>query len=372
MAKDYYQILGVSKGASAEEIKKAYRQLAHQYHPDKAGGNEAKFKEINAAYQVLSNPEKRRQYDQFGTTFDQAGAGGGPSGANWEDFVRQAGFSGFGNGASSGGVEFDVGDIFSEFFGGGRTSRRSRRREQRGQDIAMDIEIDFKEAAFGIKKDLALFKSIKCASCNGNGAEPGTPIKECTTCKGTGVVERVQKSFFGAIRSQTTCPDCGGEGKKAETKCKKCAGTGVEKKKARLTVNIPAGIDDGQAIRIANQGEAGLMGAPAGDLFITVHVRSAEGFYREGDNVISRATISYPLAVLGGKIVVETIDGEVTLKIPAGTEAGQALRLRGKGIPRLQGGGHGDHIVQIVIDVLQHPSREEKRLLKELERMQRD
>lgn len=368
MAKDYYNILGVPRTASAEDIKRAYRKLAHQYHPDKSGGDEAKFKEINEAYQVLSDTEKRSKYDQFGSAFEQGGVGGA-SGMHWEDVMRQAGF-GQQQGA---GVEFDLGDIFSEFFGGGRGrghGGRTTRRDHRGQDIPLDLALSLREAAFGVTKTVRLYRSKKCERCHGNGAEPGTPIKDCATCHGSGVIEHTQRSLFGAIRTQTSCRACDGEGKIAEKKCGECRGSGMKKSNVELEVSVPSGIEDGQTIRIAGQGEAGTRGAPAGDLYITVHVEPEEGLARDGNDVVTTLGIPYAAAVLGGKVSVTTLDGEVQLKIPAGTESGTALRLRGKGIPVLQGSGRGDHIFVIHISVPQSPGFREKRLLKELQKLE--
>lgn len=364
MAKDYYNILGVSKDASQDEIKKAFRKLAHQHHPDKESGDEAKFKEINQAYQVLSDEQKRKAYDQFGEAgVNGPGGGAGPGGMNWEDVMRQAGFGG--GRAQGGGVEFDMGDIFGDFFGGGRS--RGRRQQSRGQDIAMDMQIDFHEAAFGVKKEVELYKQVKCSTCKGNGAEPGTPIKECATCKGVGAVEQVRTSVFGAIRTQAICPECQGEGKIAETKCSQCSGAGTEKKTTTVEVNIPAGIAEGQTLQMNGQGEAGPHGAPAGDLYINIHVKRTEEFERSGDDVLSTVEFPYTTFVLGGKVLVNTIDGEVELKIPAGTESGKKMRLRGKGIPHLNASGRGDHFVTVNVAIPQHPSRKLKKLLKELD-----
>lgn len=365
MAKDLYNILGVSKGATQDEIKKAFRKLAHQHHPDKEGGDTEKFKEINAAYQVLSDPEKRKRYDQFGEAGVNGPGGGGPGGINWEDVVRQSGFGGGGfRQGANGGVEFDLGDIFSDFFGGGA---RGRRRANKGQDIQVDVEITFSEAAFGVKKNIELYKAVVCDKCHGNGAEPGTPIKECATCKGLGAVEHLQQTMFGAVRTQTACPECKGEGKIAEKKCTQCHGGGTEKKQTTLEVNIPAGIDDGQTIRMSGQGEAGQHGTRSGDLFVVVHVAEHAGFRRVEDDVVSEVQVPYSMLVLGGKILVDTLDGAVEMKIPAGTEAGQSLRLRGKGISHLQESGRGDHIVQIGVRIPKHPGFRYKKILKQLE-----
>lgn len=365
MAKDYYNILGVDKGASQDDIKKAYRKLAHEHHPDKSGGNEEKFKEVNEAYQVLGDEKKRATYDQFGTAdFGGAGGPGGPGGMNWEDIMRQGGFAG---GAGPGGVEFDLGDIFSEFFGGGARGRG--RKNQRGQDIQIDVELDFQTAAFGIQKTVDLMRGVKCGHCSGNGAEPGTPINECKNCSGSGTVDSVQRSVFGAIRTQTVCHDCKGEGKTAEQKCSECNGNGVQRAESTLEIDIPGGIDNGQTIRVSGQGEAGLHGAPTGDLYVTVHVKPHSEWQREGDDVVHDVKVPYTTLVLGGKISVETLDGEMVVKVPAGTETGKALRLRNKGIPHLQGSGRGDHIVKVQLDVPKRPNAKRKKLLKELQKL---
>lgn len=364
MAKDYYNMLGVSKTASQDEIKRAYRKLAHQHHPDKSGGDEAKFKEINEAYQVLGDEKKRTQYDQFGSTFDQTGGFGGGAGVNWEDVVRQSGFGG-----GAGGVEFDLGDIFSDFFGGGR-GRSGRRQARRGADIQMDVTISFRESAFGVKKDLSVYKGDRCEHCRGNGAEPGTPIETCTTCGGRGTIEKTQRTLLGAMRTQTSCRDCHGEGKKAKQPCHTCRGSGVQKKSVQLEIAVPAGIENGQTIRVTGQGEAGEHGTSPGDLYVTVYVQPEDGLERNGNDIVTPLAISYATAVLGDKVMVKTLDGEGTLKIPAGTQSGTALRLRGKGIPVLQGSGRGDHIFIIHIAVPRSPGFREKRLLKELQNLE--
>ncbi len=356
MAKDYYNLLGVERGASAEEIKKAYRKKAHEYHPDKEGGDEAKFKEVNEAYQVLSDPEKRKMYDQFGEAgVNGAAAGGGaPGGINWEDIMRQGG----------GGVEFDMGDIFSEFFGGGR--RGGRGQQQRGADIHMDVTLSFKEAAFGLKKTVELLKGEKCSKCSGNGAEPGTPIKDCDTCKGSGVVEHLQRSVFGAVRRQAICGQCSGRGKTFETKCSTCHGNGIEKKESKLEIDIPAGIDNEQTVRVPGQGEAGQFGQQPGDLFVTVHVKPHKGWKRDGDTIYSEVLVPYSTMVLGGKISVETLDGEMEVKVPSGMKSGKQLRLRNTGVPRLQASGRGDHIVTVQVEVPKKVSGKQKKLIKQL------
>lgn len=361
MAKDYYHILGVEKSVTADELKKAYRRLAHQYHPDKAGGDEKKFKEINEAYQVLSNPEKRKQYDQFGTTFENAQAGG--QSGSWEDVFRTGGFR-------TGGIEFDLGDIgevFSEFLGGSGGRRRSRARK--GADIETEIQIDFEEAVFGATKTVELYKTVTCDHCEGAKAEPGTAVRECSTCKGTGTVTQIQQTILGGIRTQQTCATCEGEGRRFETACKKCRGYGIVKETSRLKVKIPSGIDNDQVIRIAGAGEAGVKGGSGGDLYFHVFVRKSGKFTRDGYDILSDVSMSIPQAVLGTVKTITTIDGEAQLKIPAGTDSGTKIRLRGKGVPHPHGGGRGDHIVTMEIDIPKRLSKEERKLFEALAKL---
>lgn len=366
MSKDYYKTLGVDKNASQDEIKKAFRKKAHEHHPDKQGGNEAKFKEVNEAYQILGNPEKRRQYDQFGdAAFSGQGFGG--TGMNWEDFARTAGQGGFSGNMGGFNINIDdLGDIFSglgDLFGfssGGRRSRRSR-----GADIQTSLEIDFKEAVFGVEKEISLYKTINCDKCKGNGAEPGSKIEICAKCKGSGSVVQTQRTFLGNFQMQSTCLDCQGEGKKASQKCSKCSGTGLQKDKVDLRINIPAGISDGQTIRLAGRGEASGNGV-SGDLYITIRVKPNNKFNRDGDDIISEEEITFSQAALGDKIFVNIVDGEVTLKIPAGTQSGQVFILRDKGVGRLHGRGRGNHLVKIIVKTPKKLSRKEKKLFEEL------
>lgn len=365
MGKDYYKILDVDKGASQDEIKKAFRKKAHQYHPDKQSGDAEKFKEINEAYQILGNAEKRAQYDRFGDSAFQ-GQGFGGTGMNWEDFVRQAqqGRGGMG------GVEFDMGDLGDIFgdifgFGGGRRTRRANR----GADIQTEIELDFKDAVFGTHKDVKLYKTVACSQCKGNKAEPGTPIETCQTCNGSGVVTSVQRTILGAFQSRSACPDCAGEGKKPKTPCKKCAGSGLEKDTVELRIDIPAGIEHGQTIKLAGQGEASTAGNN-GDLYVSVRVKKDSRFQRDGMEIRSEATLSIAQAALGDSIDIETVDGEVSLKIPPGTQPEQVFTLRGKGAPGLHGRGRGDHLVTVHVAIPKKLSRKERKLFEELREMQ--
>ncbi|MFA6098713.1 MAG: molecular chaperone DnaJ [Patescibacteria group bacterium] len=369
MAKDYYNILGVAKGASQEEIKKAYRKLAHQHHPDKSSGNEAKFKEINEAYQVLGNAEKRQQYDQFGQAFGQSGPGGA-GGFSWEDFSRAGGAGPFGGGFRQQGAEFDMGDlgdIFGDLFGFGRStgSRRSRR-TARGSDIQADLTIEFRESVFGVEKTLDLYKQTLCLHCQGNGAEPGSKIETCPTCKGAGQVEQIQRTILGAMRSVGVCPACHGEGKIYSVKCKQCGGDGRVKETEKIKVKIPSGIAEGEVMRLSGKGEAGLKGSQAGDLFLNIHVEPDPEFIRKGDDIISELAVSISQAALGDKISVNTLDGEVTLKIPSGTQSGKVFRLKDKGVPHLRSRGRGDHLITVIVEIPTRLSRQQKKLFEEL------
>lgn len=364
MGKDYYKILGIDKNATKDEIKKAFREKAHIYHPDKKDGDEKKFKEINEAYQVLGNEQKRQQYDQFGSTFDQQGGFGG--GMNWDDFMKYARQGG----TTYSNVDFgDLGDIFSEIFGGfgfgGGAQSRSKARS-RGRDIETTLILDFKEAVFGADKTIELEELAKCEHCKGNGAEPGTKIIECKKCGGKGQVQRLQQTILGNIQTLATCPDCQGEGKSYDEPCTKCQGQGRLKTKRQIPVKIPAGIDNHMTLKMSGEGEAGLRGARSGDLYIHVQVKPDTRFKRQGDNIISQSEISFSQAALGDKIPIETIDGQVNLKIPAGIQSGKVLALKGKGVSRFQHYGRGDHLVEIIVKTPEKLSREQKRIFESL------
>ena len=361
MGKDYYKVLGLEKNASQEEIKKEFRKKAHQCHPDKANGDEAKFKEINEAYQVLGDEKKRSQYDQYGSAFENAQAGGGFSGF---DGFRDA--SGFANGFN--GDAEDLGDIFGGIgdifgFGGGG---RQKTGPKRGNDLQVLLTIDFMEAVNGIEKDIKLDKIIKCDKCQGNGAEPGTKIETCKTCGGRGVVNKVQRTILGNMQVQTTCHDCKGEGKSFATKCKKCHGNGVIQDKVNLKVKIPAGINNGETIRLTEQGEAGAKGGIPGDLYIKIQVKADSRFERVGYDIKTKANINFTQAALGDKIEVETVEGKINLKIPEGTQSGTTFKLRGKGVSRLQSRGKGDHLVEVIIKTPTSLNKKQKKLLEEL------
>lgn len=354
MSKDYYNILGVGREASSEEIKKAFRRLAHEHHPDK-GGNQDKFKEINEAYQVLGDEKKRQQYNQFGTTFE-----GG-----------QGGFSGFGN---MGGMNInmeDLGEMFGDIFSGGFGMSRSGRtatasRPKRGADIEMNLTVEFRDAIFGIEKDIELYKNISCERCDGEGKEPGTEMVTCKTCAGAGAVRQSMRTILGSMQTTSTCSDCGGLGSYPKEVCRDCGGVGAVKGTKKISVKIPAGVDDGGVVRVPKAGEAGARGGSTGDLYIVINVRPDKRFERKGDDIITRLTVPFPVAALGGSREIDIVDGKVELKIPSGTQPGTMLKLKGKGVPHLGKSGRGDHLVEIIVDVPQKLSRKQKELLEEL------
>jgi molecular chaperone DnaJ len=364
MANNYYDILGVSKGASDDEIKKAYRKLAHQYHPDKSGGDEKKFKEINEAYQVLSDKTKRSQYDQFGQTFGS----GGYSSQNGQ------GFDGFDFGnfnfsqGGQGGFEFDFGggsgfdDIFSNIFGGG--GKKSGRKK--GQDIQIDLEINFLEMVRGVRKNINLYKTVKCDQCGGTGGEAGEKMKTCPVCRGTGRVQKNVRSFFGSFSQVNVCLECGGLGKIYEKKCRRCGGDGRIKKEQNIEIDIPAGISDGQTIVMRGAGEAGEKNASAGDLYILIHVLPHEKFSRKEWDILSTEYIDFSTAALGGEIEVKTVEGKLILKIPEGTQSGEIFRIKKRGIRSDSGREEGNQLVKIIVKIPKKLSREQKKKIEEL------
>lgn len=359
MAKDYYDILGVSRSASQDEIKKAYRKMAHKYHPDKSGGDEAKFKEVNEAYQTLSNAQKRAQYDQFGQTFNGSSTGGGGAGFGGFDFSQ------FQQGGGNQGFEFNfggdgMGDVFSEMFGGGG------RRTRRGRDVQVDIDIDFDEVIKGAIKEVHVYKSVYCSHCNGTGGEPGAKEQKCPTCHGSGHIQKAMQTILGTIAQNVVCDTCNGRGKTFDKKCSKCKGAGQYKEQVTESVEIPAGINDGQSIAMTGKGEVGEDGTVAGDLIVTVHVIPDSRFVRDGNDIRTKKHISFAQATLGDKVPIDTVEGVVKMKIPAGTQSGEIYRVRGKGVPKLRGMGRGDHLVEVVVDVPTKLSRQEKKLIEQL------
>lgn len=357
MPADYYDILGVSRSATQDEIKKAYRKLAHKHHPDKGGGDEEKFKEINNAYETLNDTKKRAQYDQYGHAFD--GSGAGASGAGQDPF------GGFGSSGFT--INMDdlggVGDIFESFFGG--RSRGSRGRARRGNDIESNIEISFRESATGVTKTIEQRVYDVCSKCHGNGAEPGTPIITCETCKGSGSTTQNFQTPLGTFAQRAACTTCKGEGKIAKTPCSVCRGEGREKTNRRLDIRIPAGIADGQAIRLTGKGEAAPRGGTAGDLYINVHVRPDTKLIRDGENVRSHIAISFIDAALGTDQKVETLSGNKTLHVPAGTQPGTEFVFERAGFPDIHSSGTGDHIVTVGVEIPKKLSKKQKELLEQ-------
>lgn len=354
MAKrDYYEVLGVSKDASADEIKKAFRRKAIELHPDKQGGDEAKFKEVNEAYEVLKDQAKRQRYDQFG----HAGVGGANGGGSP--------FGGFGGEWSGQNVNFDfgdlgLGDIFGSFFGGGASSHSQR--QTRGNDVETRIEITFEEAVFGTEKKLDLTLDDACSHCKGTTAEPGYELKTCDTCKGSGQVVTATRTIFGNIQQAAVCPTCHGQGKVPEKICSVCRGKGVERRSQAIDLKVPAGIDDGATIRLREHGEA-IANGPKGDLYVHVRVKAHKKFTREGDLILSSEHVSMVQAALGAEIDVETVDGVVRMKVPEGTQSGTDFKLSGHGVPHLRSDARGPHIVTIIVDTPTKLSREQRELL---------
>ena len=354
--RDYYEVLGVSKGASEDEIKRAYKKMARKYHPDLNPGDktaEEKFKEVNEAYEVLSNPDKKARYDQYGH------AGVDPN------FGAGAGAGGFGG--FDGSFDFgDLGDIFGSFFGGGFSGgRRSNpNAPQRGESIRMNIAISFEEAAFGCEKAVTVERTEPCDACHGTGCAPGTTPEVCPDCHGTGTVQVRRQTPMGVFATSSPCTRCGGKGRIIHQPCRECRGAGAVRKRKTIQASIPAGIDNGQTISIRGQGNAGVNGGPAGDLLITITVRPHESFRREGTSVLCEAPITYAQAVLGAELEIPTIDGKVKYDLPEGTQSGTTFRLKGKGIPELNGRGRGDQYVTVYIETPRNLNREQKEALK--------
>lgn len=349
--RDYYEVLGVSKGASEEEIKKAYKKLARKYHPDMNPGDkeaEEKFKEVNEANEILSDPEKKARYDQFGFAGVDPSYGAGAGG----------GFNG--------GFDFgDLGDIFGSFFGGGFGGTRANpNAPQRGESLRTSVTISFEEAAFGCEKEVSIDRVEQCGECHGSGCAAGTTAEVCPDCRGSGMVQQRRQTPLGFMSTSAPCGRCGGKGKIIHQPCKHCGGKGMVRRRKTLSVNIPAGIDNGQTISLRGQGNAGKNGGPAGDLLIVVAVRPHDIFRREGTSVLCEAPITFTQAVLGAELEIPTIDGKVKYNIPEGTQSGTTFRLKGKGIPGLNGRGRGDQYVTVYIETPRNLNREQKEALK--------
>jgi len=348
--RDYYEVLGIDRNATDDEVKKAYRKLAFQYHPDKNAQSDAteKFKEINEAYEVLSNSDKRASYDRFGHA--------GVNGNIGQDF----GGTGFGGG---------FGDIFDAFFGGmggmGGTATDARRATQ-GNDLTQQVTLTLEEAATGVEKEIKLSRTENCTVCQGTGAKPGSKTVKCTTCAGTGQVRRVAQNFFGRYINVTTCPDCHGEGQIITDTCTQCRGSGRERIARTLTIKIPAGVADGNQLTLRGEGDAGMRGGMPGDLHLKIYVLLHSHFTREGDNILYNLKINFAQAALGDEVEVPTLNGKAKLKIPSGVQAGKMFRLKDKGIPHLRGGGKGDEIIRLNVVTPDKLTKEQKKLFEEL------
>ena len=357
--RDYYEVLGVDKSANDDALKKAYRQLAKKYHPDVNPGDkeaEAKFKEASEAYAVLSDPEKRRQYDQFGhAAFDGTGGGAGGfdfSGADFSDIF---------------------GDLFGSFFGGGASSRGRSNGPMKGANIRASVRVTFEEAVFGVEKELELTLKDECKSCHGTGAKAGTKPETCSKCGGKGQVVFTSQSFFGTVRNVQACPDCHGSGKIIRDKCPDCSGTGYIASRKTIAVSIPSGIDNGQQIRITGKGEPGVNGGERGDLLVEVIVQNHPTFQRQDTNIFSTVPISFAVAALGGEVLVDTVDGKVAYEVKPGTQTGTRVRLKGKGVPSLRFKDvRGDHYVTLVVETPDKLSHEAKELLKKFDELTGD
>ncbi len=339
--RDYYQVLDVNRDASPDDIRRAYRRLAKQYHPDinNEPGAAERFKEINEAYAVLSDDERRAAYDRFGHA--------GLEGMQFD-------------------FDFGFGDIFEQFFGFGMRGQRSRRAPRRGSNLRYDLTLDFEEAVFGIEKEIEISRQETCKRCHGSRAEPGTTPVRCSTCNGSGEVRQVRQTLLGSMVNVSTCPSCGGVGETISTPCEACRGRGLVRETIERMIAVPAGVDDGTRIRIANEGEPGVNGGPNGDLYVFIHVKPHRFFRRRDNDILLDLGINIAQATLGAKVTIPTLDGEDTLTIPPGTQPGKVLRLKGKGVPRLRRNGRGDQLVIVSVDIPRSLSAEQRTLLEQL------
>lgn len=358
--RDYYEVLGVDKSVSDDELKKAFRKLAKKYHPDANPNNkeeaEKKFKEVNEAYEVLSDKQKRSMYDRFGHS--------GPNGYN-SDFSGFSGFEGFG-GFGDGGFDVDFGDIFSSFFGGGASRTQRKNGPQRGRDIRVRVDISFQEAAFGITKEISINRDEQCDTCKGSGCKPGTSPETCKVCGGRGQVRTVQNTILGQMQTSRTCDACGGTGRIIASPCQDCKGRGTVKRQRKIKFGIPEGIDNGQVISLRGEGEPGLRGGMPGDLYITVFVKPDSTFSRKGDNLICNVHISFAQAALGAIIKVPTLQGEVDYDLPEGTQSGTTFTIKGKGIKNISGRGVGDLNFTVIVDIPKRLNNEQREIIKKL------
>jgi len=362
MTKDYYKSLGIARNATKDEIKKAYRELAHKYHPDKGGDGE-RFKEINEAYTVLSNDEKRAQYDQFGQVFEGGGGAQQQSGFQWPGGFRMD----FGaDGATGGAGDFDFSDVFEDLFTGGAGGGRTRTRERKGKDIRIDIEISFEESILGVKKEIELYKLARCNKCGGTGGEKGSKMNACASCQGKGNIQKTQRTFLGSFTQVSTCPECLGVGKRPEVLCTQCHGKGIEQRNETFEVLIPKGIRDGEILKMSGKGEASMSAGTPGDLYIHPHVSSHKIFRRQGDDIVMQLPIKPSQAMTGTSIDIGAIDGAIKLKIPEGTQPGDILSVRGKGAYTTSGYGRGNLLIEIKVELPKKASRKIKEIAEQL------
>ncbi len=358
--RDYYEVLGVDKNVSDDDLKKAFRKLAKKYHPDANPDNkeeaEKKFKEVNEAYEVLSDKQKRTMYDRFGHS--------GPNGYS-SDFSGFSGFEGFG-GFGNGGFDVDLGDIFSSFFGGGASRTQRRNGPQRGRDIRVRVDISFQEAAFGVTKEITVNRQEQCDTCKGTGCNPGTSEVTCKACGGRGQVTTIQNTILGQMQSSRPCPECDGTGKIKTSPCTTCKGNGTIRKQRKIKFGIPEGIDNGQVISLRGEGEPGLRGGGPGDLYITVFVKPDSTFSRKGDNIACTVHISFAQAALGAIIKVPTLHGDVDYDLPEGTQSGTTFTIKGKGIKNVSGRGVGDLNFTVIVDIPKKLNNEQREIIKKL------
>ena len=359
--RDYYEVLGVDKNVSDDDLKKAYRRLAKKYHPDANPNNkeeaEKKFKEVNEAYEVLSDKQKRSMYDRFGHS--------GPNGYS-SDFSGFSGFEGFNGFGGDGGFEVNFEDIFSSFFGGGASRSQRKNGPQRGRDIRVRIDITFQEAVFGTTKEITVNREEQCDTCKGTGCKPGTSPQTCDVCKGTGQIKTVQNTILGQFQSTRTCTECGGTGKKIKTPCTDCKGRGTVKKQRKIKFNIPEGIDNGQVISLRGEGEPGIRGGASGDLYITIFVKADSTFTRKGDNLFCNVHISFSQAALGAIIRIPTLQGEMDYDLPEGTQSGTVFSVKGKGVKNISGRGVGDLNFTVIVDIPKKLNAEQRELIRKL------
>lgn len=356
--KDYYDILGVERTASEDDIKRAFRKLAQKYHPDKKGGDEAKFKEVSEAYSILSDKKKRSQYDAFGSAQGGSAGANGFGGFDFSGFAQGNPFGGGFQGFNGQGVEFDLGDIFGEMFGG------ASRGQSRGRDISIDIELSFRESVFGVERRILISKTGICPTCSGTGAKPGTKMKQCAACNGKGEIHETRRTFFGNFTSTRVCPTCNGKTEVPEVACATCHGAGVTKRQEEIRIDVPPGVSDGEMIRMPGYGEASANGSP-GDLYVKLHVKQDANFIREGNNLVMPLAIKLTDAILGATHTIQTLDGAETVRIAPGVSHGETIRVRGKGVPHGRG-SRGDLIVRVSIQLPKKLGKHAQALVEEL------